>query len=164
MPAMVKDLLALSDRYRGLGPRFARAFDFARSTDFTVLPDGTYPVSDPADGAAEENDVRALVQRYASKPASEGRWEAHRAHIDLQMVVQGEEYIGVAPRHHLTAEPYDSERDLQWLSGEGDRVTLRPGEFVLLWPEDAHMPGMAIGGPADVLKVVFKIRLVHDPE
>ncbi len=151
MRGMVKDLLALADRYRALGPRFARAFDFARATDFTALADGTYPVGD--DG------VRALVQRYTTKPAHEGRWEAHRAHIDLQMVVQGEESVGVAPLARLVAEPYDADRDLLWLTGDGDRVTLRPGEFVLLWPDDGHMPGIAIAEPAPVLKVVFKIRV-----
>ncbi|MCR4374408.1 MAG: YhcH/YjgK/YiaL family protein [Acidobacteria bacterium] len=148
---MVKDLLSLADRYRALGPRFGRAFDFARSTDFSALADGTYPVGG--------DDVRALVQRYTSKPAHEGRWEAHRAHIDLQMVVEGEEHIGVAPLARLTAEPYDADRDLLWLTGDGDRVTLRPGEFVLLWPEDGHMPGLAIAEPEPVLKVVFKIAV-----
>jgi YhcH/YjgK/YiaL family protein len=151
MRGMVKDVLALADRYRALGPRFDRAFDFARSTDFPALADGTYPVGD--------DDVRALVQRYMTKPAHEGRWEAHRAHIDLQMVVQGAEHIGVAPLARLVAEPYDADRDLLWLTGDGDRVTVRPGEFVLLWPEDGHMPGIAIAEPAPVLKVVFKIRV-----
>jgi YhcH/YjgK/YiaL family protein len=148
---MVKDLLSLADRYRCLGPRFARAFDYALATDFSVMAEGTYPVGG--------DDVRALVQRYTTKPAHEGRWEAHRTHIDLQMVVQGEEHIGVAPLGSLTAEPYDEERDLLWLAGEGDRVTLRPGDFVLLWPQDAHMPGMAINTPVPVLKVVFKIAV-----
>jgi biofilm protein TabA len=158
MRGMVKDLLTLSDRYRSLGPRFVRAFDFARSADFTAMADGTYPVGAVGD-SSDQPDVRALVQRYTTKLPAEGRWEAHRAHIDLQMVVQGEEHIGVAPLERMTAEPYDAERDLLWLTGEGDRVTLRPGDFVLLWPEDAHMPGMAITEPCPVLKVVFKIRV-----
>ena len=148
---MVKDLLSLSSRYRSLGPRFVRAFDFAKVTDFAAMPDGTYPV----DGA----EVRVLVQRYTTKLAHEGRWEAHRAHIDLQMVLTGEEHVGVAPIGRLVAEPYDAEKDILWLTGDGDRITLRPGEFVLLWPEDAHMPAMAIDTPMPVLKLVFKIAL-----
>lgn len=151
MRAMVKDLLSLSDRYRAFGPRFVRAFDAALSTNFSEMPDGTYPIGG--------DDVRALVQRYTTKPAHEGRWEAHRTHIDLQMVLTGEESVGVAPIGRLVAEPYDAERDLLWLTGEGDRVTLRPGEFVLLWPEDGHMPSMAIDAPMPVLKVVFKIHV-----
>ncbi|MEO6223292.1 MAG: YhcH/YjgK/YiaL family protein [Vicinamibacterales bacterium] len=148
---MVKDFLTLSDRYRPLGPRFARAFDFARATDLAAMPDGTYPVGG--------DDVRTLVQRYTTKAAHEGRWEAHRTHIDLQMVLSGEEYVGVAPIGRLVAEPYDAEKDILWLTGEGDRVTLRTGEFVLLWPEDGHMPAMAIGDSIPVLKVVIKIAV-----
>ena len=155
MRAMVKDLLSLSDRYRSLGPRFVRAFDLAKATDFSAMPDGTYSMG----GANGGNDVRALVQRYTTKPASELRWEAHRKNIDLQFVLTGEEHVGVVPIGRLVAEPYDAEKDIMWLSGEGDRVTLRPGEFVLLWPEDAHMPAMAIDTPMPVLKVVIKIAV-----
>ena len=87
------------------------------------------------------------------------RWEAHRKNIDLQFVLTGEEHVGVVPIGRLVADPYDAEKDIMWLTGEGDRVTLRPGEFVLLWPEDAHMPAMAIDTPMPVLKVVIKIAL-----
>ena len=149
MRRMVKDLLSLSDRYRSLGPRFVRAFDFAKTTDFAAMPEGTYPLGG--------DDLRALVQRYTTKLPHEGRWEAHRAHIDLQFVLTGEEHVGVVPIGRLQAEPYDAEKDIMWLTGEGDRVTLRTGEFVLLWPEDAHMPAMAIDTPMPVLKVVIKI-------
>ena len=148
---MVKDLLSLSDRYQALGPRFVRAFQYAKATDFSSMETGTYPVGG--------DDVRALVQRYTTKPASELRWEAHRKNIDLQFVLTGEEHIGVVPIDRLVADPYDAEKDIMWLTGEGDRVTLRPGEFVLLWPEDAHMPAMAIDTPMPVLKVVIKIAM-----
>jgi YhcH/YjgK/YiaL family protein len=67
--------------------------------------------------------------------------------------------VGVAPIGRLVAEPFDDEKDIMWLTGEGDRVTLRPGDFVLLWPEDAHMPAMAIDTPMPVLKVVIKIAM-----
>jgi biofilm protein TabA len=148
---MVKDMLSLSDRYHGLGPRFARAFAFAQATDFSALDTGTYVVGG--------DDVRALVQRYATKAPHEGRWEAHRRHIDLQMVVDGQERIGFAPLHRLGAEPYDAELDLLWLTGSGDQLLLQPGEFVLLWPEDGHMPGLMVDAPAPVTKVVFKILI-----
>jgi beta-galactosidase beta subunit len=42
---------------------------------------------------------------------------------------------------------------------EGDLVTVHSGSFVLLLPEDAHMPGMAIGSLVLVKKVVVKIAV-----
>ena len=148
---MVKDLLSLSDRYAALGPRFVRAFEFAKTANVADMADGTYPIGG--------DDVRALVQRYTTKRAGEARWEAHRKHIDLQYVLMGEEHVGVAPLGRMQADPFDDEKDIMWLDGQGDWVTLRPGEFVLLWPEDVHMPAMAIDTPMPVLKVVIKIAL-----
>lgn len=151
MRAMVKDLLSLSDRYASLGPRFVRAFEFARTADVTTMPDGIHPIGG--------DDVRALVQRYTTKREGEARWEAHRKNIDLQYVISGEEHVGVAPLGRMRADPYDAEKDIMWLDGQGDWVTLRPGEFMLLWPEDVHMPAMAIDTPMPVLKVVIKIAI-----
>ncbi len=148
---MVKDTLPRADRYHALGPRLATALTHAATTDFRHWAEGEYEV----DGRA----VRALVQRYTSKPLAEGRWEAHRTHIDLQMVVEGAERIGVAPLERLTAEPYDADKDLLWLTGAGDTVALLPGDFILLWPEDGHMPGLQFDGPVPVLKVVYKIAV-----
>lgn len=148
---MVKDILSRGSRYHALGPRVAAALRHAEVTNFLAMADGECAV----DGSA----VRALVQRYDTKPPAAGRWEAHRRHIDLQMVVSGEERIGVAPLETLAAEPYDEHKDLLWLSGSGDVVTMRPGDFVLLWPEDAHMPGLHSAAPASVLKVVYKIAV-----
>jgi biofilm protein TabA len=148
---MVKDVLPLGSRYHALGSRIATALRHAQETDFSEWADGEYPI----DGTA----VRALVQRYTSKPDEEGRWEAHRRHIDLQMVVDGEECIGIAPIGTMESEPYDEAKDLLWCKGQGDAVTLRPGDFVLLWPEDVHMPGLQLTGPVPVTKVVYKVAL-----
>ena len=43
------------------------------------------------------------------------------------------------------------------LSGQAEFLTLGPGEFMLLWPGDAHMPGIAVGDPAPIKKLVVKI-------
>jgi YhcH/YjgK/YiaL family protein len=149
---MVTDRLANADLYRALSPRIAAALAYVETTDFTALADGRYDV----DG----DNIFALVQRYPSKPLSDGRWEAHRKHIDLQVVLSGVEKIGYVSIDQLTAEPYDENKDLTWLSGEaGQWITLPAGHFTLLWPGDAHMPQIQATGAVDVLKVVVKIKL-----
>jgi YhcH/YjgK/YiaL family protein len=37
---------------------------------------------------------------------------------------------------------------------------LQKGNFALLFPQDAHMPGLAIGSPAPVKKIVLKISVL----
>jgi len=36
---------------------------------------------------------------------------------------------------------------------------LRPGAFAVLWPHEAHRPGVAVDKPDRVRKMVVKIRL-----
>ncbi len=149
---MVTDRLAAAGLYRCLSPRIAAAVDYVSATDFSAIADGRYDI----DG----DSIFALVQRYVSKPRSEGRWEAHRKYIDLQLVVSGAEQIGYVSIDQLTAEPYDDERDLTWLAGTaGQWITVPAGHFMLLWPGDAHMPQIQVGSSMDVMKVVVKIAV-----
>jgi YhcH/YjgK/YiaL family protein len=148
---MVIDRIANAHLYRPLGPQITRALDFIRDTELASLEPGRH--------AIDGDDVYALVSEYPSKRPEEGRWEAHRRYLDLQSVVSGTERIGYAPAEGLAAGPYDEAQDIIWLEGSGDLLTLVPGRFMLLWPGDAHMPGIAVGLPAPVRKVVLKIRL-----
>ncbi len=149
---MVTDRLANAALYRALGPRIAAAIDYVTTTDFTSIADGRY--------ALDGDQLFALVQRYTSKPLTAGRWEAHRKYIDLQAVLQGTEQIGYVSIDQLHAEPYDAEKDLIWLTGTaGQWFTLPTGHFTLLWPGDAHMPGIVAEASSDVLKVVVKIAV-----
>ena len=101
----------------------------------------------------------ALVSDYTPKPLAEGRWEAHRRYLDLQYVVSGVERMGVAPASRMRECSYEADRDLAWLEGPGDFLTLGAGQFMILWPGDAHMPGIDAGVPGPVRKVVVKIAV-----
>ena len=105
------------------------------------------------------SDLFALVQEYPTRPRELGKWEAHRRYIDLQYVVQGAEGMGYANIHHLQQGEYDANKDFLSLHGEGDLIIVKSGYFVLLMPEDAHMPCMALGEPAPARKIVLKIAV-----
>lgn len=153
---MLTDVLANADLYAGLGARLTRALDFLRTTDFNRLGPGRIDL----DGA----DLYAIVSDYVTKPESEGRWEAHRRYIDLQYVARGVERIGVCPLGSLQSGEYDTEKDVTWLTGRGDFITLSETRFIVLWPGDAHMPGIAVDVPGDVRKVVVKIAVTSQPQ
>ena len=146
---MVIDTIKRAQIYAELGPRFRKALTYLTTVDVGALAAGTYEI----DG----RQVYALVQEYQSKRPADGKWEAHRKYIDLQYVVAGTEKMGFAPAGRMTAGEYDKERDFEAVKGDGEFVTLRAGEFVLLWPGEPHMPGMALGEPAPMRKIVIKI-------
>jgi YhcH/YjgK/YiaL family protein len=148
---VITDTSANAHLYRSLAPRFGQAFDFLGREDLVHVAAGTFEI----DGTR----VYAIVQDYDSLPVTQGVWEAHRRYIDLQCVISGAERIGYAHIGRLSPGVYDPTRDFQPLTGDGDFLTLGPGDFMLLFPQDAHMPRIAVGAPAPVRKVVVKIAV-----
>ena len=51
------------------------------------------------------------------------------------------------------------EGDIWFYRGPVDCVTLTPGKFAVLFPQDAHAPSMAVEAPEKVRKCVFKVKL-----
>ncbi len=148
---MIIDRIENAALYYPLHPKFKQAFDYIAQIDIHTLPVGRHDL----DGDA----MYVLVQEYDTKLREAGKWEAHRHYIDLQYVVQGAEGMGYANIHHLQQGEYLPEKDFLPLFGEGEQIALRSGYFVLFFLEDAHMPGMALGDPAPVRKIVIKIAV-----
>jgi biofilm protein TabA len=165
---MIVDTIANAGLYKGLGERIGRALALLGKEDFRGMKTGRHEV----DG----DSLFYIVQSYQSKPLSQGKWESHRKYLDVQYVVEGVERFGWAPlgradladvpgraplgRADLTVtQPYDASKDAALYAGDGDFITATPGTFLLLWPEDVHMPGIAVKDPAPVLKVVVKVLL-----
>ncbi len=148
---MIYDNIKNSTTYANLSPRFRQAFDYLKSTDLAALPVGRIEL----DG----KNVYVLVQEYTSKLKEQGKWEAHRRYVDLQYIVSGVEKMGFASLDRMKLGDYNPDKDFQALSGEGVFLPLGPGDFMLLWPQDAHMPGMAAESPVPVKKVVVKIAV-----
>ena len=146
---MVIDSLHHSQMYAGLSQRIGRALDWLRVTDLTAVPIGRHEI----DGDA----LFVLVQDITTKPLEQGVWEAHRRYLDIHAPLTGDENFGYAPLEALeVTQAYDEAKDFCLLRGAGTLQRVSPGMFVLVWPQDAHMPGIALGAPQAVRKVVIK--------
>lgn len=95
-----------------------------------------------------------------SKPETECIFEAHRKYLDLHYIVEGIEGIATADISALqTVEPYDEQKDISFLEGNEDgRYYLKPGQFMVCWPNDAHKVAVMNEKPEHIKKVVFKIK------
>lgn len=106
----------------------------------------------------------ALSQAYLTKPRSEGKWETHRAYIDVQVVLAGEEYMEVTDRARLTlAEDLTAARDVIFYQpfDRGCVLRLGVGDTAIYFPPDAHLGGIAIGPVGLVRKVVVKVPVLR---
>jgi YhcH/YjgK/YiaL family protein len=151
---MILETLANASPYEELHTSFNRAFAWLASYD-PATADGRYEIDGPA--------LVAIVQRYATAPADEKKWETHRLHGDIQYMVKGSELIGYGKREELAVRtPYNLEKDAEFYEspdGPSSLFILSAGSFAVFHPQDAHQPGVMIGQSAEVHKVVIKFRL-----
>lgn len=108
--------------------------------------------------------VYALVQAYDTLTAGEEiRLEAHKAYIDVQFIVAGEEMMGWADVRALRdPTAYNPDKDVFHGVLPAREVTplhVRAGQAAIFFPEDAHAPKLAAAAPAAVRKIVLKVKV-----
>ena len=151
---MILDTLENASLYDSLGPGFAAAFAWLRRH-------GASAAGAPV--AVDGDRVVARPGAYETRPRDPARFECHRRYADVQFVAAGEELVEVAPPEALRpVAPYDPDADVAWFASDAprDAVRLPAGSFLVLWPHEAHQPGVAPpAGPGAVRKVVVKVAL-----
>jgi YhcH/YjgK/YiaL family protein len=149
---MIIDLLHHSDHYSSLSPRIASGLAFLKDVDFGALKLGRNDI--------EGDSLYAMYQEYDTRAMEQGAWESHRAYADIQFIVEGEELIGYAPlTSMIVKDAYKADGDYALYEGSGDFLHLRAGQFAIFWPQDVHMPGVAVTQPSAAKKVVVKVLL-----
>lgn len=151
---MIVDTLSQWRTYNAISPRFEKAFAFLQHvTDGTTV--GRHEIAG--------DDVFAFVQQHNTKPVLERVYESHRKYIDVQYIQRGREIMYWAPLPFLTnvTMPFDAEKDaaLYGLVPQGVPVQVTAGQFTIFFPDDGHIPSCAWDEPAEVLKVVVKVRV-----
>lgn len=104
--------------------------------------------------------VKAVVSEYVTRTTNELGYEAHPRHIDIQLAVIGTELVRYKPLAQVAETiPYDEACDaVRYADCPRIDTVIGDGYFLLVFPEDAHEPGLAPGGVCGkVKKVVMKV-------
>lgn len=149
---MVLDNLENAVLYFGLNKHLQHALNYMVETDFGKLAPGKYYI----DG---ENLV-ANINEYETKPASSCKLESHVKYIDIQLMLEGEEYIGyVAKCNQKPMVEYDHDKDVMFFNDEVSTFKLVKGQFAIFFPTDLHQPGIQSGENKKVRKLVLKVAV-----
>ena len=106
------------------------------------------------------SDVYATRFTYETIPEEESFFEAHKNYLDIHLMLEGSERVEIAPPETLTEFNRVEANDFYAYRGEGQyRLVLSPGDFLVVFPNDAHKIKMHVDGPETVTKAVFKVRI-----
>jgi len=128
------------------------------------LASGAWKTLEDGKTVIDGDRIYALVSRYDSREERAGRFESHRKYIDIQMLIEGAEWIFVQPTVELPVSvEYDGQKDIDFRSGAiagSHALLMTPSLAAVLFPEDAHMPCIAIDGKSSPIhKLVLKVAV-----
>ncbi|MCM1364352.1 MAG: YhcH/YjgK/YiaL family protein [Faecalibacterium sp.] len=148
------DIHNISDYFEQL-PLLKKVEEFVQKFNAEKLSDGRYEI----DGKR----VFAMVQSYRSKPQTpDMMFEAHKKYIDVQYIANGIEKIRWAKleKVDMVEERYTKGEDIAFYEGDAAfDFVLTKNTFLVLYPNDAHLPGLSADKDVNVRKIVFKILI-----
>lgn len=148
---MILSDLQHSARYEGLHPLFKRLFDYVKSHDLSQVP---------AERIVLEGDQLYInVADVELKHPGDQKLEVHRRYLDVHFPLSGPEICGFSSLHGLGQPdaPFDEQDDYALYSQSADTYfTIQPGQFYIVYPEDAHAP---IIGQGSLRKLIAKVAL-----
>ncbi|MBK5201679.1 MAG: YhcH/YjgK/YiaL family protein [Spirochaetaceae bacterium] len=143
--------------FPGESGNIRKAMDWLLKQNLNELVKGRYSI--------EDDKIFALVSEYKAKEIKDCQYEFHRKYIDIQVLIEGHELIYVTPLSSIdTLTEYDKSRDIAFgnaVNGSKiETVIMGVGHTVILYPEDAHLPGIRIEGyEAIVKKIIIKVAV-----
>lgn len=149
---MILGSLAACDRYLSLHPLLDELFAYVRTHDLLHAPAERITL--------HGDDLFINIADAQLLTAETQKLEVHRAYLDVHFPLSGPEIFGwrnLGDIHVEPEAPFNTEADFAlYPAPAATYLTLHPGEFAIVWPEDAHAP---IIGEGVLRKAIAKIKL-----
>ena len=150
---MIKDQLCHAALYEAIHPLFKAAFQW--------ITDHARPESEVGRFQLDGDKLKAITEHYQTHPFNPRKFETHKKYIDIQYIVSGSEKIYLDdPKTMTEVVSFDETQDIAFFEGSGHAVTLNAGDFMIIWPHEAHAPGSdPTRSAVPVSKIVMKVAL-----
>ena len=148
---MIYSTLTESKHIESLHPKFKQLFDYVKEHD--LLRQETGRITLDGDNLFINNVNPQMVS------ADEQVLEVHQRYLDVHIPLDKGETIGIKPLENCTdlKSEFNSEDDYALYSDKPTNyVTLQPGEFLIVYPHDAHAP---IIGEGKIRKLIAKVLI-----
>ena len=149
---MIKDTLNNAKYYYCLSKNLKKGFEWLNNNNLSEIKCDKYLI--------DAENIYANVQEYDTK--EDANFEAHKQYIDIQCVIKGTEQVVVCDRNACSVvEEYNQEKDIEFLTCDStnDTIVLNQGDFLILYPQDAHKPSITYKKKEKVKKIVVKVAL-----
>ncbi len=148
---MILDSLKSFEKYQALQEGFDKVYQFIRKNNLHTLEEGKHEI--------DEGKIWCTIQSGELKGYDEAKLEVHDSYIDIHVLLEGTETIGIRDRACCKTEnsKYDEVNDIAFTDDEPENyVILGPDNIAIVFPADAHAPLL---GSGQYKKAVFKVKI-----
>lgn len=138
--------------YRTHSLRWTSAFEYLLATDFEKAPIGTVDLL--------EKECYVTISEYLPKTEELGNIESHEVYTDIQMVIIGEEKMGLVGNEEVeVTRPYNLDRDVAFYKSSNVKYFIAPRNKIFIFmPNEIHQPGVVHANNQTIKKMVIKIK------
>lgn len=150
---MIYDQKKNISRYYGISQNLDTALHFIENNDLKNLPKGRTTI----DG----DNVFVNHFSYETSPkTADSLFEDHNEYLDLHFPLSGSEIIAISESVLLKETERRPDEDSTMYVGDAQvNLPVTDADFLIVYPEEAHLPKLKAAQTSTVDKLVFKIRL-----
>ena len=141
-----------TEEYKFLNTNLQKCFEYIKNNDLKNLEKGSYEICG--------NDLFVNIVEYETTTEDKRFWEAHKNYLDLHFMLDGEEIINVNFIDNMKQIEFVEKDD--FLSLEGNKkssILLEEGDFLICYPNDAHMTAIKVSDSKKIKKAIFKVKI-----
>lgn len=152
---MIFDNVKNAVLYENVSPNLKVALEFMMENNLNNLEDDRFEI--------EDGKVKVIIKKgYYTKEEENCKWENHQKYIDIQYLLEGQEQIGYCKASDMEIKiAYDNESDktIYHDCNKYFKIKLNPGDFIILFPDDAHKTLIATEEITKNNKAVIKVLI-----
>ena len=151
---MIYDELKNIKTYKGINKNLDKAIDFIAEKKYLNTNFGKNIV-----------DADKIYFDYPEKVSTRENidleLEYHKKYIDIHIVLKEEEIIGYTPFEDcIETQKYNIEKDIAFMKGKIQAELILNGKnFLIVFPNEPHLPLLKVDNVKEIKKVVFKIQI-----
>ncbi|WP_317367197.1 YhcH/YjgK/YiaL family protein [uncultured Tyzzerella sp.] len=138
--------------YSFLPENIQKCFDYIKKNNLKDLEKGSYEICG--------KDLFVNIVEYETTTEDKRIWEAHKSYLDIHFILDGEEIINVNFINNMEQKEFVEEEDFLNINGDKkSSIVLQEEDFLILYPNDAHMPSVNVSSSKKVKKAIFKVKI-----
>ncbi|HAV8296920.1 TPA: DUF386 domain-containing protein [Escherichia coli] len=139
------------NKFKFIDRNLLAIIDFSRELIINCQDTGKYEINEDA--------FIIIADDYTNDPDTK-KWEVHEQYIDIQILLNGKEYIEFTNSSMVVEENYLNEKDIAFGSIQSNQniLLLEPGELAVFYPGEPHRPLCSKGKSELVKKAIVKVH------